>query len=103
MRTQLLAALSVLSICGAVSAQTTTLPSIEVRAGTTESVMVSCAKPDSVTREDVERVLSVDDASMTRALRNKFVAAASEACKQGVAHIQVTSDDKGNLSWKKME
>ena len=102
MRTQLLVALSALLACGAASAQTA-LPSIEVRAGTTESVMVSCAKPDSVTREDVERVLSVDDAAMTRALRNRFVTVVSEACKQGVAHIVVKSDDRGNLSWKKME
>jgi len=102
MRTQLLVALPALLVCATASAQTT-LPSIEVRAGTTESVMVSCTKPDSVTRGDVERVLSVDDASMTRALRNKFITAVSDACKQGVAHIQVKSDDRGNLSWKKME
>jgi hypothetical protein len=103
MRTQRLVALSALLACGVAAAQTQQLPSIEVRAGTTESVMVSCAKPDTVTREDVERVLSIDDAAMTRALRNKFVAAASDACKQGVAHIQVKSDDRGNLTWKKME
>jgi len=102
MRTQLPVALSVLLTCGTASAQTT-LPTIEVRAGTNESVMVSCAKPDSVTRADVERVLSVDDATLTRALHNKFVTAVSEACKQGVAHIVVKSDDRGNLSWKKME
>lgn len=102
MRTRTLAALSALLACGAASAQTQ-LPAVEVRAGTTESVMVSCAKPDAVSREDVERVLSIEDADMTRALRNRFVGAVSDACKQGVAHIQVTSDQKGNLTWKKME
>lgn len=102
MRTRSLAALAALLVCGAASAQTQ-LPTIEVRAGTTESVMVSCAKPDSVSREDVQRVLSVEDADMSRALRNKFVGAVSDACKAGVAHIQVISDQKGNLTWKRVE
>jgi hypothetical protein len=102
MRTRLLAALSTLLICGAASAQTT-LPSIEVRAGTSESVMVSCTKPDTVTREDVARVLSVEQSSMTRALQNRFVAAVSEACKAGIAHIQVKADANGTLTWKRMD
>jgi len=102
MRTRTLVALSALLVCGAASAQSP-LPTVEVRAGTTESVMVSCAKPDSVSREDVQRVLSIEDADMTRALRNKFIGAVSDACKTGVAHIQVMSDQKGNLTWKRME
>jgi hypothetical protein len=102
MRTQLLIAFPALLICGAASAQTT-LPSIEVRAGTNESVMVSCKKPDSVSREDVERVLSIEDSSMTRAIQKRFVAAVSEACKAGVAHILVKSDSTGTVTWKRME
>lgn len=103
MRTRTLVAIPALLVCGVAFAQQTTLPTVEVRAGTTESVMVSCAKPDSVSREDVERVLSIEDADMSRALKGRFVNAVSDACKAGIAHIQVTSDQKGNLTWKKME
>lgn len=102
MRTQLLAALATVLVCGTASAQTT-LPSIEVRAGANESVMVSCTKPDTVTQEDVARVLSLEDSSMTRAIHNHFVTAVSQACKAGVAHIQVKSDSRGNVTWKRMK
>ena len=104
MRTQLLVAFTTLLLCGAASAQTR-LPSIEVRASASdsESVMVSCKKPDTVTRADVERVLSIEDSSMTRALQNRFVAAVSEACKAGVAHILVKADGNGTVTWKRME
>jgi hypothetical protein len=100
MRTRLLV-LTTLLLCGTASAQTR-LPSIEVRAGTDETVMVSCTKPDTVARADVERVLSIEDASMTKALQHRFVAAVSEACKAGVPHIQVKTDSRGMVSWKRM-
>ena len=102
MRTPTLATLSTLLLCGAASAQTQ-LPAVEVRAGTTETVTVSCAKPDAVSREDVERVLSIEDADMTRALQKRFSAAVSDACTAGIAHILVKSDERGNLTWQKME
>lgn len=104
MRTQLFAAFSALMICGVASAQTR-LPSIEVRASTSdsESMMVSCTKPDSVTRADVERVLSVEDSSMTRGLQHRFVEAVSEACKAGVPHILVKADANGTVTWKRMD
>lgn len=104
MRTRLLAVLPALLICGAAIAQTR-LPSIEVRAGTSdsESVMVSCTKPDSVARADVERVLSIDSSSMTRALQHRFAVAVSEACNAGAAHILVKADGNGTVTWKRME
>ena len=58
MRPFILATLSALAIGGAAHAQTQAqLPTIEVRADTTESVSVPCANPDSVSRTDVQRVL----------------------------------------------
>ena len=101
MRTQLLVALSTLLISGAASAQTT-LSTVEVRAGAQESVIVSCAKPDSVTSEDVERVLSIDDPRTTPALRRRFISAVSDACKAGVPHILVTRGPNSTLKWKGM-
>lgn len=104
MRPFILATLSVLAVCSAAHAQTQAqLATIEVRADTTESVSVSCADPESVSRTDVQRVLSVADVDMTRAIQKKFVAAVSEACKAGVPQILVKRDDHGNLTWKRME
>lgn len=91
-----------LLLCGAATAQST-LPTVEVRAGTDQTVMVSCAKPDSVSRDDVQRVLAVSDADMSRMLRNRFIGAVSEACKAGVPHIVVQSDQAGKVTWKRAE
>lgn len=102
MRPFILVTFSVLAICSAAHAQSQ-LPAIEVRADTTESVSVPCANPDSVSRTDVQRVLSIADVDMTRAIQKKFVAAVSEACKAGVPQILVKRDDRGNLTWKRME
>jgi hypothetical protein len=102
MRTQLLPALTALLVCGVAFAQAM-LPAIEVRAGTSQSMMVSCTKPESATTDDIKRVLSLEDADMTRTLHHKFIAAVSDACKAGVAHIKVASDEKGNVTWKKAD
>lgn len=101
-RTLSLAALSALLTCGVASAQST-LESVEIRAGANDSVMVPCAKPESVNRADVERVLSLGDADMNRSIEKKFTKAVSEACKAGIAHIQVKTDAYGNLSWNRMD
>jgi len=101
MRTQLLVTLSALLACGAAAAQTR-LPTIEVRAGTNESVMVPCAKPDAVTSKDVQRVLSIDDSETARGMRRQFIATVSDACKAGVPHILITRKG-GSLSWKKLQ
>ena len=102
MRPYILATCSALALCGAAHAQTQ-LPAVEVRAGTTETVSVSCANPDEVSRTDVQRVLSIDDVDMTRAMHQKFVAAVSDACKAGVAQILMKRDNRGNLTWQRME
>jgi hypothetical protein len=102
MRTQLLIAFSTLLISGVGTAQTS-LSTVEVRAGTNESVMVSCAKPDSVTSEDVDRVLSVDDPRASAGLRKKFIAAAADACKAGIPHIMMTRGPNATLKWKQMK
>lgn len=101
MRTQLFAGMTSLLICGLASAQTN-LPTVEVRADTRESVMVSCANPASVKARDVERVLSLDAASMSRRLRNQFITAVTDACKAGIPHILVTQS-AGELKWKQMD
>ena len=102
MRIQLLVALSALLIGGVAAAQTG-LPTVEVRASTSESVMVSCTKPDSITPQEVERVLSIDDPSTTYDLRKKFISAVSAACKAGIPHIVVKRGPKGTLTWKRMD
>jgi len=101
MRTQLLITLSALLACGAAAAQTQ-LPTIEVRAGTNESVMVPCAKPGAITDKDVERVLSIDDPRTTRSMRRQFISAVSDACKAGAPHILITRSGS-SLSWKKLQ
>ncbi|NUS39181.1 MAG: hypothetical protein HOQ02_09185 [Lysobacter sp.] len=101
MPTRLPLSFSALLLCGVASAQTS-LPTVEVRAGTLESVTVSCAKPD-VSSQDVERVLSIDDPSTTPTLRRKLLSAVSDACKAGVPHILVKSGPNGTLTWKRME
>lgn len=101
MRTQLFVAGAVLLV-GSAAAQTS-LPTIEVRAGGAESVSVPCAQPDSVTPDDVQRVLSIDDPSTTPALRKKFIGAVSAACKAGVPHILVKAGPNGSLTWKRVE
>ena len=102
MRTQLFVVPASLLIWGVSSAQTS-LPTVEVRANTAETVMVSCADPKSVTAQDIERVLSIDDSSMTRSLRTKFISAVTDACKAGIPHIQVTSKANGELKWQRMD
>lgn len=102
MRTQDLVGMASLLIWGVASAQTN-LPTVEVRANTAESVMVSCADPKSVTAKDIERVLSIDDSGMTRSLRTKFISAVTDACKAGIPHIQVMSKANGELKWKQMD
>lgn len=102
MRTQLLVAIASLLVCGVASAQAS-LPTIEVRAGTLETVKVSCAKPDTVSTQDVERVLSIDDPSTTATMRRQLIHAVSAACKAGIPHILVTAGPNGTLTWKKME
>ena len=102
MRTPLFVALASLLIWGVASAQTD-LPTVEVRANTAESVMVSCADPKSVTAQDIERVLSIDESSMTRRLRSKFISAVTDACKAGIPHIQVMSNANGELKWQRMD
>ena len=99
MRTQLLVALSALLLSSAAAAQTS-LSTIEVRAGANESMTVSCAKPDTVAAEDVNRVLSIDDPRATAGLRKKLISAVSEACKAGVPHIRVTRGPHNSLTWK---
>ena len=101
MRTPLLIAFPAL-LAGGIAAAQQTLPAIEVR-GNTETVQVSCTEPDTVTMEDVERVLSIDDPSTTRVMRRKFIAIVSDACKAGIPHILVTRGSHDNLSWKRME
>ena len=81
MRTQLLIGIASLMVCGVASAQAE-LPTIEVRAGTLESVQVSCAKPDTVSAKDVERVLSITDPTTTPMLRRRLIHAASAACNE---------------------
>ena len=101
MRTPLFAALASTLIWGVASAQST-LPTVEVRAGTLESVNVSCANPASVKSEDVERVLSIQDSNMTRRLRRDLISAVTDACKAGIPHILVTRDAH-DLTWKKAD
>ena len=102
MRTRLLVPLSALLISGAASAQVN-LSTIEVHAGTRESVMVSCTKPNSVASKDVERVLSIDDPRATPDLRRKLVSAVSDACKARIPHILVTRGAHGTLTWKRTD
>jgi hypothetical protein len=101
MRTPLFVALASLLIWGVASAQST-LPTVQVRADSRESVDVSCANPDSVKSEDVERVLSVQDSRMTRRLRTKLISAITDACKAGIPHILVTRSGY-DLTWKQMD
>jgi hypothetical protein len=101
MRIQLLFALPALLVGGVAAAQQT-LPAIVVR-GDTETVQVSSTQPDTVTADDVKRVLTIDDPGSTRVLRNKFIGVVSEACAAGIARIQVTRGSHDELSWKRME
>ncbi|MGN6512330.1 MAG: hypothetical protein ACTHKZ_01980 [Lysobacteraceae bacterium] len=101
MRTRCLVACALLLAGGA--AMTQDLPTVEVRAGSLETVTVPCAQPDSVTPQDVERVLSLEDSSMTRDLRKKLIGAVSDACKAGVPHILVARGPNGTLNWKQAE
>lgn len=100
MRTQLIVGIGSLLTWGVACAQTN-LPTVEVRADSRESVEVSCANPASVKSQDVERVLSIDDASLSRRMRKQFVSAVTDACKAGIPHILVTRD-AGQLKWKQM-
>ncbi|WP_159015480.1 hypothetical protein [Cognatiluteimonas profundi] len=101
MRTQLFVALASLLVWGVASAQSS-LPTVEVRADTRESVDVSCANPASVKSEDVERVLSIQDSNLTRRLRRQLISAVTDACKAGIPHILVTRNaDK--LKWERMD
>jgi len=101
MRTPLFVGMTSLLIWGLASAQTN-LPTVEVRAGTSESLEVSCADPASVKSQDVERVLSMDDASLSHRMRKQFVSAVADACKAGIPHILITND-AGQLKWKQMD
>ena len=101
MRTPLLIAFPAL-LAGGIAAAQQILPAIEVR-GETETVQVSCARPDTVAAEDVARVLSIDDPTLTPLMRRKLIAIVGEACKAGIPHILVTRGSHETLSWKRME
>lgn len=102
MRTRMRVPFYALLLCGGVASAQTQLPTVEVRAGTLESVMVSCAKPD-VSPQDVERVLSIDNPSTTPTLRRRLITAVSEACKAGIPHILVKSGPNATLTWKRTQ
>ena len=102
MRIQLPIASCVLCLAGGVALAQDTLSTIEVNAED-ESVTVSCHRPEAVTPEDVQRVLSIEDPAITSHMRRKFIGVVSEACQAGIPRILVTRGGNESLTWKPLE
>lgn len=100
MATRLVVAMSLALVAGAVCAQAT-LPTVEVRAETEETLSIACQDPAPPSLKDVERVLAISDPAQTAGLRKKLMGAAREACDAGEPRIQVMRGGNGKgLTWK---
>ena len=77
------------------------LKSIEVRAEKSDRALtLACVNPELPTLKDVEQVLGISDPAQSKALRDKLMAAAAEACAQKQPKILVTRSASGGLTWK---
>lgn len=100
MAKKLMVAGSLLLAGGAALAQST-LPTVEVRAETEETLSIACQDPAPPSLKDVERVLGISDPAQSPGLRKKLMGVAEEACAAGEPRIQVLRGASGKgLTWK---
>ena len=90
-----------LVISGSALAAQETLPTVEVRSESENSLFISCLKPEKPSRQNIAKVLSVADEAQIRILTPKLMGAAANGCKAGIAKIVVTRNAAGNsLTWE---
>ncbi|MFT3807255.1 hypothetical protein [Arenimonas sp.] len=81
-------------------AEDQTLATMQVRAQPVFSVSYACAERAQPSRADVERLLQINDGTQTAGLSHKLADAVGDACKAGVAAIEVRRGAHGrSLSW----
>jgi len=90
---------------GAALAQTTTLPTIEVRGAnfpdSQAALSFHCGSLSEPTKADVESLLEINDPTQTPKLGPKLMEAVAEACNEGITHIVVSRGKDGqSVSWK---
>ncbi len=97
-------ALSIVLFASAPSLAQEALGAIEVKAEDSErSITIACNDPAQPSLKEVEQVLSVNDPTQSKGLRDKLMEAASEACAQKVPRILVTRTATGSLTWKPLQ
>ena len=76
------------------------ITTVQVRPLASYTLEISCSNPSTPSPAEVETLLHIDDHNQTRALSNKLMAAAAEACDASVAAIVVSRSGTGRaLTW----
>ena len=94
----------VLFASGSALAQQEALGAIEVKAEDSDrTITIACSDPAEPSLKEVEQVLSINDPTQSKGMRDKLMAAAAEACTQKVPKILVTRSATGSLTWKPLQ
>ena len=97
-------ALSVTLFASAGALAQEALGAIEVKAEESDrTISIACNDPAQPSLKEVEEVLSINDPTQSKGLRDKLMAAAAEACTQKVPKILVTRSATGSLTWKPLQ
>jgi hypothetical protein len=100
MKNKSLVAVTLLLCCGSALAGEQKFAAVEVRPSAENALAMSCGSTAAPDRNDVERVLQINDRSQTFELGNQLVGAVGEACQAGYANIVVQRGASGrSVTW----
>jgi hypothetical protein len=101
MKSKSLVAVTLLLCCGTALAGEQNFAPIEVRPTAENALAMSCDDSAAPSRDDVERILFINDHSQTFELGNQLAGAVHEACNAGIATITVQRGASGrSVSWR---
>jgi hypothetical protein len=101
MKSKSLVAVTLLLCCGTALAGEQNFAPIEVRPTAENALAMSCDASIAPNRNDVERVLLINDRSPTYVQGNQLAGAVNEACHAGIASISVQRGASGrSVTWK---
>ena len=99
MRTAKVVALSVALFASGSALAQEALSAIEVKAEESQRTLTI----EEPSLKEVEQVLAVNDPAQAKALRDKLMGAAAEACAKQVPKILVSRTASGALTWKPLQ
>jgi hypothetical protein len=100
MKRKSLVVATLLLCCGSALAGEQKFAPVEVRPSADNALAMSCGGTTVPNRNDVERVLQINDRSQTFELGSQLVAAVGEACNAGVENIVVQRGASGrSVTW----